>query len=387
MTKTLFAAAALAAAIALPAQAAEPVRIGMITTLSGGGASLGIDTRDGFMLAVKMKGGRLGGAETAIDIVDDARKVGNAKQIATRMLQQDDVDVITGIVWSNLALAVVPAVTGADKFYLSTNAAPSHLAGKGCHPNYFAVSYQNDNLDEAAGYHVNAKGYDNVYLIAPNYPAGRDHLNGFKRYYKGGLAGEVYTKLGQVDYAAEIANLRAAKPDAVFIFLPGGMGINFTKQYAQAGLVERIPLFGPAFSFSQDILGAVGDAALGVFNTAQWSPDLDIPANKAFVTAFQAEYGRLPSLYASQGYDTALLLDSAIAKVGGDLSDKAAFRSALKAAEFETVRGKFSFGSNHHPVQDVYMRKVVKVNGTITNEVVEKVFSIHQDAYAADCGM
>ncbi len=387
MRTLLFAAAALVAALALPAQAADPVKIGMITTLSGGGASLGIDTRDGFMLAVKMRGGRLGGAETTIDIVDDARKVGTAKQVATRMLQQDDVDVVTGIVWSNLALAVVPAVTKAGKFYLSTNAAPSQLAGAGCHPHYFSVSYQNDNLDEAAGYYVNAKGFGNVYLIAPNYPAGKDHLAGFKRYYQGELAGEVYTKLGQVDYAAEIANLRAADPEAVYIFLPGGMGINFTKQYAQAGLIDRIPLFGPAFSFSQDILGAIGDSALGVYNTAQWSPDLDNPANREFVAAFQEEYGRLPSLYASQGYDTALLLDAAIAKVGGDLSDPAAFRAALRAAEFASVRGRFSFGKNQHPVQDIYMREVVRQGDVTTNQVVERVFSIHQDAYAAQCRM
>lgn len=385
--QTLAAAAVFSLASAAPAFAADAVKIGMITTLSGGGASLGVDIRDGFELALKQKGGKLGGVATELNIVDDARKVENAKQIATRMIKQDDVDVVTGIVWSNLAMAVVPSVTRAGKIYISPNAGPSALAGKNCHPNYFNVAWQNDNLHEAMGQYVTDKGYKNVYLMAPNYPAGKDALAGFKRFYKGNVAAEVYTKLGQVDYAAEIANLRAAKPDAVFFFLPGGMGINFVKQYAQAGLTKDVPLFGPAFSFDEGILKAVGDAAVGTFNTSQYSHDLDNAANAAFVAAFTEAYGRKPSLYASQGYDAALLLDSAIAKVGGNVDDVDAFRAALKAADFTSVRGAFKFGPNNHPVQDIYVREVVKDGEGVTNKLVGKVFTGHADAYAADCKM
>lgn len=385
--QTLAAAAVFSLASAAPAFAADAVKIGMITTLSGGGASLGVDIRDGFELALKQKGGKLGGVATELNIVDDARKVENAKQIATRMIKQDDVDVVTGIVWSNLAMAVVPSVTRAGKIYISPNAGPSALAGKNCHPNYFNVAWQNDNLHEAMGQYVTDKGYKNVYLMAPNYPAGKDALAGFKRFYKGNVAAEVYTKLGQVDYAAEIANLRAAKPDAVFFFLPGGMGINFVKQYAQAGLTKDVPLFGPAFSFDEGILKAVGDAAVGTFNTSQYSHDLDNAANAAFVAAFTEAYGRKPSLYASQGYDAALLLDSAIAKVGGNVDDVDAFRAALKAADFISVRGAFKFGPNNHPIQDIYVREVVKDGEGVTNKLVGKVFTGHADAYAADCKM
>lgn len=385
--QTLAAAAVFSLASAAPAIAADAVKIGMITTLSGGGASLGVDIRDGFALALKQKGGKLGGVATELNIVDDARKVENAKQIATRMIKQDDVDVVTGIVWSNLAMAVVPSVTRAGKIYISPNAGPSALAGKNCHPNYFNVAWQNDNLHEAMGQYVTDKGYKNVYLMAPNYPAGKDALAGFKRFYKGAIAAEVYTKLGQVDYAAEIANLRAAKPDAVFFFLPGGMGINFVKQYAQAGLTKDVPLFGPAFSFDEGILKAVGDAAVGTFNTSQYSHDLDNAANAAFVAAFTEAYGRKPSLYASQGYDAALLLDSAIAKVGGNVDDVDAFRAALKAADFTSVRGAFKFGPNNHPIQDIYVREVVKDGEGVTNKLVGKVFTGHADAYAADCTM
>lgn len=366
---------------------ADAAKIGMITTLSGGGASLGIDIRDGFELALKERNGQLGGVNIDMLLVDDARKVDNAKQIATRMVQQDQVDIMTGIVWSNLAMAVIPSVTADGTIYVSPNAGPSLLAGKRCHPNYFNVAWQNDNLHEAMGQYVQDQGFKNVYLVAPNYPAGQDALAGFKRFYKGTIAAEVYTKLGQVDYAAELANLRAAGPDAVFFFLPGGMGINFTKQYAQAGLKERIPLFGPAFSFDEGILQAVGDAAIGTMNTSQYSHDLENPANQAFAKAFIETYGRKPSLYAAQGYDAALLIDSAFAKVGGDFKNTEAVRAAMKAADFQSVRGDFKFGNNQHPIQSIYVRKVVQDGSSATNQLVGTVFTAHQDAYASECTM
>jgi branched-chain amino acid transport system substrate-binding protein len=376
-----------AALLSASAAAAEPVKIGMITTLSGGGSALGIDIRDGFQLAIEQQGGTLGGTAVELIVEDDARKPDKATEIAKRLLERDKVDIVTGIVWSNLAIAVVPKVTKAGAFYISPNAGPSLLAGKGCHQNYFNVAWQNDNLHEAVGQYVNDQDFKKLYILAPNYPAGRDSLTGFKRFYKGEVIGEVYTKLGQKDYAAEIAALRDAKPDAVFFFLPGGMGISFLKQYAQAGLTGQIPVFGPAFSFDQTILGAVGDAALGVINSSQWNKDLDNPANLLFVKDFQAKYGRLPSLYASQGYDAARLIASALEAVGGDMSKAEAFRGALRAARFESVRGKFRFGPNHHPIQDVYVRQVVTDGDVLTNKILGKAFEDHADAYAGDCKM
>jgi branched-chain amino acid transport system substrate-binding protein len=387
MNRRLIGLAAAATLLAAPALAGEPVKVGMITTLSGGGSALGIDIHDGFALALKQGGGKLGGVAVELIVEDDGRKPDKAKDISDRMLKRDKVDIMTGIVFSNLAMAVVPKVTKAGTIYISPNAGPSALAGKGCHANYFNVAWQNDNLHEAVGQHVKDKGYKKLYILAPNYPAGKDALTGFKRFYQGAVAGEVYTKLGQKDYAAEIAALRDAKPDAVFFFLPGGMGISFIKQYAQAGLTDKIPLFGPAFSFDQTILGAVGDAALGVVNGSQWNKDLDNAANQAFVAAFQAEYDRLPSLYASQGYDAARLIGGALQDVGGDLTNQDAFRAALRAAKFDSVRGKFRFGPNQHPIQDLYVRRVVRQGDVLTNEIVAKTFTDHQDAYAADCKM
>lgn len=379
---TLMKLAMLATTAILAAGAAMAdgkVKVGMITTLSGGGAGLGIDARDGFMLALKLSG------SDAVEVVieDDQQKPEVAVQLADKMIQAENVDVLTGIIWSNLAMAVVPSAVAQDKIYLSVNAGPSALAGAGCHPNYFNVAWQNDNLHEAAGAYASNAGYAKTFILAPNYPAGTDALTGFKRFYKGELAGEVYTTLGQTDYAAEIAQIRASGADSVFFFLPGGMGISFMKQYADSGV--GLPVVGPAFSFDQGILQAVGAAALGVVNTSQWGKDLDNEANKTFVAAFQEEYGRLPSLYASQGYDTANLLLSAMGKA--DISDKEAFRAALKEADFASTRGDFKFGNNNHPIQDIYVREVIQEGDVFTNKIIGTALEDHVDAYAAECKM
>ena len=370
---------ATAAAALCATSALADVKVGMITTLSGGGAGLGIDVRDGFMLAIAQSGRD----DIEVVIEDDQRKPDIAVQLSDKMIQSERVDIMTGIIWSNLAMAVVPAAVNQNVFYLSPNAGPSPLAGKGCHQNYFNVAWQNDNLHEAAGAYANGTGFKNSFIMAPNYPAGQDALTGYKRFYEGEVAGEVFTQLGQTDYAAEIAQIRASGADSVFFFLPGGMGISFLKQYADSGV--DIPVVGPAFSFDQGILQAVGDAALGVVNTSQWNKDIDNPTNAAFVESFQAEYGRLPSLYASQGFDTANLLISALGTA--EPSDADAFRDALRAADFDSTRGEFSFGANHHPVQTIYAREVIQEGDVFTNKIIGTALENHSDAYAADCKM
>jgi branched-chain amino acid transport system substrate-binding protein len=367
--------AASVSLLALPSLA--DTKIGMITTLSGGGAGLGIDVKDGFMLAIKASGRN----DVEVIIEDDQRKPDVAVQLADKLVQAEKVDILTGIIWSNLAMAVIPSVTAQGKFYLSPNAGPSLLAGKGCHKNYFNVAWQNDNLHEAAGAYANKAGHNNSFIMAPNYPAGKDALTGYKRFFEGDISNEVFTKLGQKDYAVEIAQIRASGADSVYFFLPGGMGIAFLKQFKDAGI--DIPVIGPAFSFDQGILQAGGAAAEGVVNTSQWNKDLNNTANQAFVKNFQQEYDRLPSLYASQGYDTANLILSAIEKA--DVSDQDAFRKALEAADFASTRGDFKFGSNHHPIQNIYARQVVKEGDIFTNRVISVALENHSDAYAGDC--
>ncbi len=377
--KSIIAVSILGLSLATASAAnAEPVKIGVITTLSGGGAGLGIDMRDAFTLAIKQSGNK----EIELIVEDDAQKPEIAVQLAEKMIQSDKVDLLTGIIWSNLAMAVVPNTVAQDIIYLSPNAGPSALAGANCNANYFNVAYQNDNFHEAMGQYAN-KDYKKTFVLAPNYPAGKDSLTGFKRFYKGELAGEIYTQVGQTDYAAEIAQIRDSGADSVFFFLPGGMGIAFMKQYAQSGV--NIPVMGPGFSFDQDVLGAIGDAALGVKNSATWSKDLDNEANRKFVDAFQAEYKRLPSIYAAQSWDTANLIIAALSKTS--VKDKDAFRAALKAADFKSVRGEFVFNNNNHPIQNVYVREVVKEGDVLTNRIVATAFEHHKDAYADQCKM
>lgn len=379
MTSFRTTALAMVAAGSVTLAQAETITVGMITTLSGGGAGLGVDVRDGFQLALDMAGEH----PVRLVVEDDAQRPELAVQIAERMIQSERADILTGIIWSNLAMAVVPSTVAQDIFYLSPNAGPSALAGANCHPNYFNVAWQNDMLHEGAGAYANELGYTNTFIMAPNYPAGTDALAGFKRYFEGNLAGELFTQVGQTDYAAEIAQIRASGADSIFIFLPGGMGISFMRQYEQSGL--DLPIVSAAFTFSQDILPAVGAAALGVFNASQWSPDLDNEANQSFVSAFREAYGRIPSLYASQGFDTANLILSAAAKA--DVSNRDAFREALREADFTSVRGDFAWAPNQHPIQRVYIREVVELDGEITNRVIGTAFEEHRDVHGENCNM
>ncbi len=380
---------ALALALAMSSvHAADKVKVGFLSTLSGPGGALGVDIEDGFKLALKSTGSKLGGLPAELVVVDDQQNPDVAKQATDRLLKRDKVDLMTGIVFSNIMLAVGPTIFDSKTFYVSANAGPSQYAGAQCNPYFFNVAWQNDNLHEAVGKHVMEKGFKNVALVAPNYPAGKDALTGFKRYYNGKVADEIYTKLGQLDYAAELAQIRATRPDAVYIFLPGGMGINFIKQYAAAGLAKDVPLFGPGFSADEDVIRAAGDAMNGMYNASQWAHDLPNAENRKFVADFEREYGRLPSLYASQGYDAALLIDAAVRKVKGNLDDKEALRAALASADFKSVRGAFKFNRNHYPVQDYYLRVVEKdAKGRVTNRTVGTIFKDHADAYANECAM
>jgi len=374
--------------LANQAHSADKLKIGFVSTLSGPSAALGVDIRDAFQLAIKMNGGRLGGLPVEVLVGDDQFKPELGRQIAEKYVKLDKVNFLTGFVFSNIMLASVPVAFENKVIYVSPNAAPSPLAGKDCNPYFFVASWPNDAYHEAAGQHATNKGYKSAYLIAPNYQAGKDSLAGFKRFYKGQIAAEVYTQLGQLDYSAELAQVRAAKPAALYIFLPGGMGINFIKQFVAAGLSQDIPLIVPGFGDDQDIIRPVGEALLGTFDTAHWALDLDNPANKKFVAAFEKEYKRLPSVFAAQGYDTAQLIDSAVRGVKGKVEDVEAVRKAMKAAKFDSVRGAFKFNRNQYPIQNYYLRVVAKdAQGRLVNKSIGTVFKDRGDAYVQDCAM
>ncbi|AUL17268.1 ABC transporter substrate-binding protein [Bordetella bronchiseptica] len=380
---SLLAALALAPGLAN----ADPIKVGIANDISGPFAALGAEARDGFNLAIKELGGKLGGQQAEFLQTDMGGNPDQARQLVTRYIQREKVDFFTGPIGSNVALAVGPALFAAKIPYLSNNPGPSQYAGAQCNKFWFGNSYQNDAFHEAAGKVAADRGYKKVLIMAPDYPAGKDALTGFKRGYKTAVAEELYTKLGQIDYAAELAQIRAAKPDAVYIFLPGGMGINFVKQFVSTGLAQGTALVGPGFSADEDVIQAVGEPMLGMVNTAQWAHDLDVPQNKKFVEAFRKEYnGRYPSVYAAQAYDVIMSIDAAVKQAGGKASDRDAIVKALEQADYPSVRGSFTYGKNHYPIQAYYARVVEKDgSGRITNKLTGKVFDKYQDVYVGDC--
>ncbi|ADD28874.1 ABC transporter substrate-binding protein [Meiothermus ruber] len=361
------------------------VKVGFVSTLSGGGAALGIDVRDGFNLALRHLNNQLGGLPVEVIVADDQQNPDVARQAVDRMLKRDRVDFLTGIIFSNILLAVGDAIFEEKVFYISPNAGPSEYAGEQCNPYFVNVAWQNDNLHEAMGQYVQTRRFENVFLLAPNYPAGRDALTGFKRYFKGRVVAEVYHRLNQLDFSAEIAQIRAARPKAVYAFEPGAMGVNFIKQYAEAGLLREIPLFLPGFSADADVIRAVGRGMVGIYNSSQWTLELNNPINQRFVEDFRKTYNRTPTLYASQGYDAALLLDAAIKAVGGDLSKKDELRKAMLAG-FNSTRGPLRFSPNGYPIQNYYLRQVIQQpGGEIVNRQVGTIFTNHRDAYVDRC--
>jgi branched-chain amino acid transport system substrate-binding protein len=374
------------APLATPALAqGAPLKIGMITTLSGAGSYLGADIRDAFQLAMDMEGGKLGGAPVQLLVEDDGLRPGQGKQVAERFMKNERIRLLTGIVFSNVLGAVAPDVLDAGGIYVSPNASPSNLAGKECSKNFWSIAWQNDSLHESAGQLATNLGQKKMFILAPNYQAGRDAITGFKRLYKGQIAGEVYTRLDQTDYAAEMAQIRAAAPDGVYQFHPGGLGIAFLRQYIQAGLLANVPMTLASPSMDSTTLAAVGDAAVGINVTSHWNSDFDNAASKRFVAAFQQKYNRLPTYYAQQGFDTALAIAAALKGTGGKVEDTEAFYRAMKPASFESTRGKFRFGANNHPVQDWFALKVENVGGKPALVTKDRVLTDHGDAYASQC--
>jgi len=365
----------------------DKVKIGLITTLSGPPAVIGQQQRNGFQLALKELGNKLGGRDVELLVQDDELKPDVAVSKVKAFVERDKVDFVAGPVFSNILAAILKPATEGGAFLISPNAGTSSFAGKDCNPNLFVVSYQNDQNAETMGKYAQDSGLKKVYLMAPNYQAGKDELAGFKRYYKGEVVDEVYVPLNQLDYAAELSKIAAAQPEAIFVFLPGGMGVNFVKQFRQAGLADKVK-FLSAFTVDEGTLPAQQDAALGFFGGSNWATNMDTPENKAFVAAYEKEYGAVPATYAFQAYDAVKLLDSALKQTKGDTSNKDALRAALLKADFKSVRGDFKFNSNHYPIQNFYVVKVAKrPDGKYQTEIVEKVFGNYKDPYAADCPM
>ena len=381
----LAALAIVLGAVANPALAEDKIKIGVLVTLSGPAAVLGQQARDGFALAIKDLGGKMAGRDVDVVVVDDELKPDAAVVKAKGLLERDKVDFVVGPIFSNILQAIHKPIVDNNTFLISPNAGSSNFAGKECSPFFYVTSYQNDQVHEVLGKVAQDRGYKRVYVMVPNYQAGKDSAAGFKLDYKGEIVEESYVPLGTLDFQVELSKIASLKPDAVFTFMPGGMGVSLVKQYKQAGLAEKIP-FLSAFTVDESTLPAQQDAAIGMFGGADWAPDLNTPQNKKFVAEYEAAYNSVPATYAFQAYDAAMLIDSAVKAVKGDLKNKDAVSAALKKAEFTSLRGDFKFNVNGYPIQNFYLTKVAKrPDGKFQTEIVEKVFSNYGDRYAKDC--
>lgn len=377
-----------------PAVAAEKVKIGFVTTITTPAGVIGKDMVDAVNLAMEDIGGKMGGLDVELIVEDDGFKPAIGKQKTDKLVKQDKVQFVTGFIWSHVLLASQKSALGAGKFLISSNAGPSQMAGKLCHKNFFSTSWQNDQTPMAMGEVLNLNNVKSLYVMAPNYAAGKNMVAGVTRTFKGKIIGKDLTKWGkdaQLDFSAELAKAKASGAEGIFVFYPGKAGGAFIKQYAQAGLQGKIPLYS-VFTVDSIALPKLQKAnmngVMGSVMTQFWAPDLDTPQNKKFVSGFKKKYGRYPSFYAAQSYDTIFLIKSAVEAVKGDLSNKDGMRAAMEKANFPSVRGKFSYGNNHFPIQNFYSREVVKdSDGVWTTSVREVVLKNHQDTYAKDCSM
>jgi len=379
----LLGAASLLAASAAHAQ--SPLKIGFIATLSGPAGALGQDQYDAFMMVVEANGGKLGGVPVQILKEDDQLKPDVGVQILQKLIEREKVSLFTGFTFSNVLMAQSKPMAEAGVFAIVSNAGPAPLAGAACNPNFYFTSWQNDMQSEAMGKYGTDQGYKKVYTLAPNYQAGKDAVAGFKRYYKGEIVDEVYTTLNQPDYSAEISQIAAKKPDAIYAFYPGGMGVNFIKQYKQAGLLGKIPMLSTSTA-DGSTLPALKETALGVVSGTFWGPDSTNPVSVKFVAEFEKKYNRIPSQYAAQAYDSALLLDRAIGQVKGNIADKNAFRAAIRKADFKSLRGPFTFNNNGYPIENLYAFVVAKdARGRVSLKTIAQPLTAHRDAYSDKC--
>ena len=388
MRKALFAAGAVLLLAAGPSLAQQKtIKIGFVSTFSGPTAVIGNDMRNSFELALDHLGRKMGGLPVEVIYEDDGQKPEVGKQKTDKLIESDKVDFIAGYIWSNVLLASLKPIVDSKTFLVIANAGPSQVAGELCSPTVFSTSWQNDQTPQAMGTYMNTKGVKSVYLIGPNYAAGKDMLAGVASTFKGKVVGQDLTTWpSQLDFSAELAKAKAAKPDAIFVFYPGRAGVQFLAQYAQAGLKGTIPLY-TAFTIDETKLPLQKELALGVPGAQEWVNDLPNEANKKFVADYRKKYNARPSFYGAQSYDAANLIASAVTALKGDLSDKTKLTAELKKANFKSVRGDFKFGNNHVPIQNFYLQDVVKEGDEYVLKTAATIVKDSQDNFASKCPM
>jgi len=388
MKRLLMGTAALVALGVAPAGAQQPVKIGFVSTFSGPTAVIGNDLRNSFELALDHLGRKMAGKPVEVIYEDDQQKPEVGVQKSQKLVESDKVDFVIGYIWSNVLLASLKPVVDSQTFLISANAGPSQIAGEQCSPYFFSTSWQNDQTPQAMGTYMTQKGVKTAFLIGPNYAAGKDMLTGVRTTFKGQVIGEELTKWpDQLDFSTELSKVRAAKPEAVFVFYPGAAGVQFLTQYAQSGLKGQIPLY-TAFTVDAITLPLQKDLALGVPGAQEWINDMPNDANKKFVADFRSKHKNYPSFYGAQSYDAANFVNSAVVAVNGDLTKKDAMRAEMRKANYASVRGPYKYGNNHFPIQNFYLQDVVKdAEGNLTLKTVATIVKDSQDQFHEKCPM
>jgi branched-chain amino acid transport system substrate-binding protein len=389
MRKTLIGVGAALALGVGPAMAqSKSVKIGFVSTFSGPTAVIGNDMRNSFELALDHIGRKMGGLPVEVIYEDDQQKPEVGRQKSEKLVQSDKVNFVVGYIWSNVLLASLKPVLDSGTFLISSNAGPHQIAGELCSPNFFSTSWQNDQTPQAVGEYMNQKGVKTVYLLGPNYAAGKDMLAGVQATFKGKVIGQDLTKWpDQLDFSAELSKVKAAKPDALFVFYPGAAGVQFLNQYVQAGLKGTVPLY-TAFTIDELSLPRQKDLALGIPGAQHWVNDLPNDTNKRYVTDYIAKYKSRPSFYGSQSYDAVGLINSAVVAVKGDLTKKDAMRAEMRKANYKSVRGPYRYGNNHFPIQNFYLQDVVKnAQGELVLKTVATIVKDSQDKHHQKCSM
>lgn len=389
MRMAFWLAGAAALVLASPAVAGDTIKIGFVSTFSGPTAVIGNDMRNSFELALDHMGRKMDGKPVEVIYEDDGQKPDVGKQKTEKLVQSDKVDFIVGYIWSNVLLASLKTAVDSQTFLISANAGPSQLAGELCSPYVFSTSWQNDQTPAAMGLYMNQKGVKSVFLIGPNYAAGKDMLAGVKSTFKGEVKGEEYTVWpSQLDFSAELSKARASGAESIFVFYPGAAGVQFLNQYAQAGLKSTMPLY-TAFTVDELSLPLQKENALGVPGAQEWVNDLPNEQNKRFVADYRKKYtGLRPTYYGAQAYDAAQLINSAVVAVKGDTSKKDAMKAEMEKANFKSLRGPFKYGNNHIPVQSFYLQDVVKdAEGQLSLKTVATIVENAQDRFHDKCKM
>ena len=378
---------ALAAVAVAPSAAQQKtIKIGFISTFSGPVAAIGNDMRNSFELALDHLGRKVGGMPVEVIYEDDQIKPEVGVQKTQKLIESDKVDFMVGYIWSNVALASLKPLVDSKTVTFITNAGASQISGERCSPYVFTTSWNNDQTPQAVGLYMNQKNVKTAFLIGPNYAAGKDMLEGVAATFKGQVIGRELTAWpNQLDFSAELSKARAAKPDAIFAFYPGGAGIQFVTQYAQSGLKGQIPLY-TAFTIDELSIPRLKDLAVGIPGAQEWVNDLPNAENKRFVADYKAKYKSSPSFYGAQTYDAGILLDAALKETKGDL-DKDKLRKAIEKAPFKSVRGNFKFGPNHIPIQNFYLQEVIKDGDDYRLKTMATIVENDQDKHVGECKM